>query len=92
MIAERNADNSRVKACPSQGGPQRHRRLIKHSTHPKVALADETLGGARVFLFTVKAIAQLPCGPQAYTLNVIASVLPSTKLDTQESRAYEIYP
>jgi hypothetical protein len=45
-----------------------------------------------VFLFTVKAIAQLPCGPQAYTLNVIASVLPSTKLDTQESRAYEIYP
>jgi hypothetical protein len=77
---------------PLARGAAASRRLIKHRTHPKVALADETLGGARVFLFTVKAIAQLPCGPQAYTLNVIASVLPSTKLDTQESRAYEIYP
>jgi hypothetical protein len=80
MIAAPNADNSRVKAYPPQGGPQRHRRLIKHSTHPKVALADETLGGARVFLSTVKAIAQLSCGPQAYTLSVIASGAPQHKI------------
>jgi hypothetical protein len=79
MIAARKADNSRVKAYPSQGGPQRYRRLIKHCTHPKVALADETLGGARVFLFTVKAIAQF-LADHFYTLSVIASGAPQHKI------------
>jgi hypothetical protein len=64
---------------------------MKHSTHPKVALENETLSGVRVFLSTVTAIAQLPCGsddtaPQAYTLGVIASGAPQHKLRHQESR------